>query len=144
MNMRRRLMAVDERNDVRVIKTLENVYFRRKVFPQLLVKLRQIDRFDGNVGARFLEVGIHQYSPTALSDPAGSTETHRMYTLVNRGKASSTNFIEASVTTNRHLGLVRLSRPSRMMCRCHDCNTTPSISRKVTNYRQHPVNHTTT
>lgn len=64
--MRRRLMAVDERDDVRVIQTLENVDFGREVFSQLLVELRQVDRFDGDVSARFLNTKTESISTALL------------------------------------------------------------------------------
>lgn len=54
VDMRGGFMAVDESNDVRMVKALEDLDLRGQVILQLLVELPEVDRFDGHVGAVFL------------------------------------------------------------------------------------------
>lgn len=47
MDVCRCLLAVDQRHDVGMMETLQNVNFRVQVFLQLFVELVQVDGFDG-------------------------------------------------------------------------------------------------
>lgn len=44
-------MAVDECDDMRMVEALKNLDLGVEVLLQLPVKLRQVDRLDGNIGA---------------------------------------------------------------------------------------------
>lgn len=47
-------MAVDQGHDMWVMEALQYVDFGRKVFFEFLIELRQVHRFDSNIGLRSL------------------------------------------------------------------------------------------
>ena len=50
-------MAINECDDVWMLKALEYIDFGGEIVLQFFVELRQINGFDGYVGARFLSYG---------------------------------------------------------------------------------------
>lgn len=50
-----RFLAVDQGNDMRMVKTLQDMDFRVEIFFQLFVQLVHIDGFDGNEAGLLLQ-----------------------------------------------------------------------------------------
>lgn len=61
--MHRRIFAVDECDDMRMMKALEDRYLRRQVIFQFLIQLAQVHRLDGHHSLFALRILFYcQYS----------------------------------------------------------------------------------
>ena len=95
-------MAVDQGHDVRVMETLQDIDFGRKVFFEFLIELRQVHGLDSNIGLRSLYDKNESVSISRHLRQPGMT--HRMNTLVDCCKATSPDLIESRIATDGHFG----------------------------------------